>query len=83
MLYSRLSGSSTGVLLREIPKECSDKFTLFFRKDRTGLIAFIFVSVEQEGLLVSDVLLLLSPVICQTICDQTGLPSCQCGLYSQ
>lgn len=41
MLYSRLSGSSTGVLLREIPNECSDRFALFFRKDRTGLIAFI------------------------------------------
>lgn len=47
MLYSRLSGSSTGVLFREIPKECSEKFAVFFRKDRTGLIAFILSEVRR------------------------------------
>lgn len=64
MLYSKLSGSSTGVLLREIPKECSDKFALFFRKERTGLIAFISsVLSKARGFDCAATLLLLSPVL--------------------
>lgn len=49
MLYSRLRGSSTGVLLREIPRLCSVTFALLFRKDLTGLIAFMLTSCVRNG----------------------------------
>lgn len=39
MLYSKLIGSSTGVLLRDIPRVCSER--LFFLTDLTGLKAFM------------------------------------------
>lgn len=47
MLYSRLRGSSTGVLLREIPRLCSVTFALLFRKDLTGLIAFMLTPLYE------------------------------------
>lgn len=41
MLYSRLSGSSEELLLREIPRLCSEKYKAGFLMDLTGLTAFI------------------------------------------
>lgn len=41
MLYSRLSGSSEELLLREIPRLCSEKYKAGFLIDLTGLTAFI------------------------------------------
>lgn len=81
MLYSRLSGSSTGVLLREIPNECSVKFTAFFRKDRTGLIAFI-LEVFFFFCFLFYVCLVLVP-FSQPICAQTGIQSCHKPLNRQ
>lgn len=42
MLYSRLIGSSTGVLLREMPRPWSER--LFFLTDLTGLKAFMLIA---------------------------------------
>lgn len=41
MLYRRLSGSSEELLLRKMPRLCSEKYKAGFLMDLTGLTAFI------------------------------------------